>query len=92
LERDNLSHREIQLLPNTALQTETPVVALKIRPILWEAHTNLSVWLSAGARLNEVIDMVCIATGCAKRACQTRLLAQALSKSSAFLICMQGRS
>jgi hypothetical protein len=32
------------------------------------------------------VDMICIAIACAKRASNTRLLAQALSKSSDFLI------
>jgi hypothetical protein len=34
------------------------------------------------------VDMICIATACAKMASNPRLLAQALSKSSDFLICM----
>jgi|SRR5882724_3084393 len=37
-------------------------------------------------------DMICIANGCAKRTCKTRLLAQGLRKSSDSLICTQGRS
>jgi hypothetical protein len=32
-------------------------------------------------RLMPGVDMICIATGCAKMACQAKLLAQALSKS-----------
>src|SRR5262249_29681891 len=38
------------------------------------------------------VDMICMATACAKRTRKTRLLAQALSKSSDFLICTQGKS
>jgi hypothetical protein len=37
-------------------------------------------------------DMICIATACAKRASNIRLLAQALSKSSDFLICAECKS
>jgi hypothetical protein len=48
-----------------------------------------------GARRKRVmpgVDMICIATACAKRASKNRFLAQALSKSSDFLICTQGKS
>jgi hypothetical protein len=52
-----------------------------------------SSWLSAcGPPLTGSVDMICIATACAKRTSKTRLLAQALSKSSDFLICLQGKS
>jgi hypothetical protein len=37
------------------------------------------------------VDMICIANGCAKRTCATRLLAQGLRKLSDFLICTQGK-
>jgi hypothetical protein len=43
-------------------------------------------------RIASSVDMICIATACAKRTCKTRLLAQALSKSSDFLMCTQGKS
>ena len=43
------------------------------------------------ARLMPGVEMSCIATACAERASQTRLLAQALSKSSDVLICTQGK-
>jgi hypothetical protein len=43
-------------------------------------------------QLTPSVAMICMATACAKRASKTRLLAQALSKSSDFLICTQGKS
>jgi hypothetical protein len=43
-------------------------------------------------RLSASVDMICIATACAKRTCKTRLLAQALSKPSDFLICAECKS
>jgi hypothetical protein len=43
-------------------------------------------------RLKPSVDMICIATTCAKKASQPQLLAQALSKSSDFSICTQGKS
>src|SRR5262245_2556423 len=43
-------------------------------------------------RLSAGVDMICIATACAKKTCQPRLLAQALSKSSDFLIWTQDTS
>jgi hypothetical protein len=43
-------------------------------------------------QLTPGIDMIGIATACAKRASYTRLLAQALSKSSDFLICAECKS
>jgi hypothetical protein len=44
------------------------------------------------ARRSASVDMICIATACAKRASITRLLAQALSKSSDFLIYAECKS
>jgi ATP-dependent helicase Lhr and Lhr-like helicase len=45
--------------------------------------------LVSHSSLSHGADMICIATACAKRASNTRLLAQALSKSSDFLICAE---
>jgi hypothetical protein len=43
-------------------------------------------------QLTPGVDMICIATSCAKRASNTRLLAQALSKSSDPMICAECKS
>jgi ATP-dependent helicase Lhr and Lhr-like helicase len=48
--------------------------------------------LVSHSSLSHGADMICIATACAKRASNTRLLAQALSKSSDFLICAECKS
>jgi hypothetical protein len=44
------------------------------------------------ARLKPGVDLIGMATDCVKRTCKPRLLAQALRKSSTFLICTQGKS
>jgi hypothetical protein len=58
----------------------------KFQPTLTPlAHfSNRTVTAAACARLNLGVDMICIATSCAKRASKPRFLAQVLSKSFDF--------
>ena len=53
---------------------------------------QLTLRFSFQPRLTPGVDMICIANYYAKRTCKTRLWAQALRKSSDFLICTQGKS
>jgi hypothetical protein len=56
------------------------------------SSTNLSARTPNQPQLSSSVDMICIATACAKRTCKLWLLTQALSKSSDFLICTPGKS